>query len=162
MSREFVIESGIEPQLYILCTFVEDKISQMQFVWYEPQIKKISPTEKEQQTLNLIKRYLNTPTGLNTIEFDEYGTPFQKQVWQQLREIPEGETKSYGEIAQSIGSGARAVANACRKNPLVIITPCHRVVSANGLGGYMGSVDGKNIEIKRWLLKHEGNHSYHV
>ena len=84
------------------------------------------------------------------------GTLFQKSVWHELTKIPIGQTRTYGEIANKLNSSARAVGNACRKNPIQIIIPCHRVVSAKGLGGYAGKTEGKQIKIKRWLLSHEG------
>ncbi len=83
------------------------------------------------------------------------GTPFQRRVWQALVSIPSGETSTYGAIAQRLASSPRAVGNACRSNPLPVIVPCHRVVSASGLGGYAGHTSGRNMSIKRWLLAHE-------
>lgn len=83
------------------------------------------------------------------------GTPFQRRVWQAISAIPCGRVLTYGEIAQQIGSGPRAVANACGANNLPLVIPCHRVVAKNGLGGFMqGNKDG--LKIKKWLLKHEG------
>ncbi len=83
------------------------------------------------------------------------GTPFQRRVWQAISAISCGRVLTYGEIAAQIGSGPRAVANACGANHLPLIIPCHRVVAKNGLGGYMqGSKEG--LKIKAWLLKHEG------
>ncbi len=86
-----------------------------------------------------------------------HGTAFQHRVWQLLQQIPAGETRRYGELAAELGSSARAVARACRANPLAILIPCHRVVAASGLGGYMGQRDGPAVAIKRWLLHHEGH-----
>lgn len=91
--------------------------------------------------------YIKPPTG----------TPFQRRVWRQLQRIPPGQTRSYGEIARLLHSSARAVAGACRANPLPILIPCHRVVAAHGLGGYMGQTGGAGVAIKRWLLHHEGH-----
>lgn len=74
------------------------------------------------------------------------GTPFQKQVWEELRKIPFGETRSYSAIAACIGrpSAFRAVAQAIGANQLAIIVPCHRVINANGaLGGYAGGLARK-------------------
>jgi methylated-DNA-[protein]-cysteine S-methyltransferase len=84
------------------------------------------------------------------------GTPFQRRVWQLLQQIPTGQTRRYGELATQLGSSAQAVAGACRANPLSILIPCHRVVAAGGLGGYMGQTEGEALEIKRWLLHYEG------
>ncbi len=83
------------------------------------------------------------------------GTDFQLRVWDQIRKIPFGETQTYGEIAKRIKSGPRAVGNACRRNNLLLIVPCHRVVSATGLGGFMGDADGILVRRKQWLLSHE-------
>ena len=84
------------------------------------------------------------------------GTEFQQRVWTALQSIPRGEVRTYGEIATQLGSGARAVGNACRRNPLSILVPCHRVVAAGGVGGYGGRTGGAVLERKRWLLHHEG------
>lgn len=82
------------------------------------------------------------------------GTAFQERVWAALTMIPHGETRSYGALAQQVGSGARAVGTACGLNPLPILIPCHRVLGAAGaLGGYSGE-DG--VETKRRLLRLEG------
>lgn len=80
-------------------------------------------------------------------------TSFTNKVWQQLMQIPYGHTASYGQIAANLGrkKGARAVGHACSINPVSIIVPCHRVISAQGtLTGYAGG-----LETKRWLLCHE-------
>lgn len=82
------------------------------------------------------------------------GTDFQRAVWRALRDIPCGETISYGELARRIGKPAavRAVGLANGANPVGVVTPCHRVIGASGaLTGY-----GGGMERKRWLLAHEG------
>ncbi len=87
------------------------------------------------------------------VPLDPAGTDFQHQAWRALREIPFGETVSYGEQAERMGdkNKARAVGAANGRNPISIIVPCHRVVGANGaLTGFAGG-----IEIKQWLLAHE-------
>ena len=83
------------------------------------------------------------------------GTDYQLKVWDQIRKISFGKTKTYGEIAKKIKSGPRAVGNACRRNQLLLLVPCHRVVSASGLGGFMGDHSGKLVQRKQWLLNHE-------
>ncbi len=86
-----------------------------------------------------------------------HGTDFQMRDWQALLAIPYGETRSYGEIAKTIGSpkGSRAVGMANRNNPVAIIVPCHRVIGSDGkLTGYAGK--NKALDIKAYLLKLEG------
>ncbi|WP_435225347.1 methylated-DNA--[protein]-cysteine S-methyltransferase [Streptomyces sp. Tue6028] len=81
-----------------------------------------------------------------TLELSLRGTPFQCSVWDQLRRIPYGETRSYGDLADALGSpgASRAVGLANGKNPIGIIVPCHRVVGADGsLTGYGGGLDRK-------------------
>lgn len=82
------------------------------------------------------------------------GTEFQMRVWNALCEIPYGQTMSYGEVAQHLGkpTAYRAVANACKSNPIGLIVPCHRVVGKNrDLVGFGGGVC-----LKQWFLQHEG------
>ena len=85
------------------------------------------------------------------------GTDFQIKVWNELNKIPSGETRTYKEIAKRLGKpkAARAVANACGKNPYPITIPCHRAIrSDGGLGGYSGE---GGVEKKRLLLENEQN-----
>jgi len=83
------------------------------------------------------------------------GTDFQKSVWWAIAQIPYGETRGYGALAQELGSAARAVGTAAGKNPLPVLVPCHRVVGKGGaLGGYSG---GEGITTKRRLLRLEGH-----
>ena len=82
-------------------------------------------------------------------------TTFQARVREALIAIPVGQVLSYAQLAAGLGSGARAVAMACRHNPLPVIVPCHRIVAKNTMGGYAGAISGKPVEIKRWLLEHE-------
>jgi methylated-DNA-[protein]-cysteine S-methyltransferase len=91
--------------------------------------------------------------ALDGLPVAESGTEFQRAVWRTLREIPCGETCSYGELARRIGNPAavRAVGLANGANPVGVIVPCHRVIGSNGsLTGY-----GGGVERKRWLLAHE-------
>jgi methylated-DNA-[protein]-cysteine S-methyltransferase len=85
------------------------------------------------------------------------GTDFRRRVWNALRTIPFGETRTYGEVAKEVRSIARAVGQANRHNPIPIVVPCHRVLAGHGIGGYAGaSADGEELARKRWLLRHEG------
>ena len=81
------------------------------------------------------------------------GTPFRKKVWQALRAVPYGQTRSYGKIAHAVDSAPRAVGGACGANPIAIIVPCHRIVGAGGwIGGFSG---GDGCATKNILLEHE-------
>lgn len=82
------------------------------------------------------------------LALDFVGTPFQRQVWAALLAIPYGETRSYGQIAEALGrpAAARAVGAANGRNPISIITPCHRLIGANGdLTGFAGGLDNKRF-----------------
>lgn len=109
-----------------------------------------------QQTLWQILEYLKTPQFMFDLPLNPHGTGFQQSVWHYLRSIPAGEVRTYGEVAAELGSSARAVGNACRRNPLPLVIPCHRVVSASGIGGFAGHIAGTQIDTKRQLLAHEG------
>ena len=87
------------------------------------------------------------------LPLDPEGTAFQKAVWTGLNAIPYGETRSYAALAAAIGrpGASRAVGAANGRNPLSIVTPCHRVIGANGtLTGFAGG-----LAVKQWLLAHE-------
>ena len=84
-----------------------------------------------------------------------YGTPFQHAVWNALRDIPYGETRSYEDIAVAIGNpkAVRAIGQANTRNPILLLVSCHRVINKNGtIGGF-----GCGVEIKKQLLQLEGN-----
>ena len=100
-------------------------------------------------------RYFTDPRHTFSIPLLLQGTPFQQRVWRALLNLPAGETVSYGALATQLATGARAVGNACRANPVPIIVPCHRIVACDGLGGYSGAIAGTQLGIKRWLLEHE-------
>jgi methylated-DNA-[protein]-cysteine S-methyltransferase len=105
-------------------------------------------------TETALKNILAGRAAKNLPPLDPAGTEFQKSVWNALRRISFGKTKSYGEIAQVIGKprAVRAVGGACGANPIPILVPCHRVLAANKkLGGFSGGLDWK-----RTLLAREG------
>ena len=86
------------------------------------------------------------------VPLDVRGSKFQKRVWGALRRIPRGRTRSYSDVAGSIGQprAARAVARACATNPVPVATPCHRVIEkSGGLGGYSGGVERKRALLER-------------
>lgn len=103
-----------------------------------------------------LEAYLDNPRFRFNVSLDLNGSPFQRRVWRALQQIPVGTVTTYGELARQLDSSARAVGGACRANPVPLFVPCHRVVSAEGLGGFSGESRGYPIETKRWLLVHEG------
>jgi len=102
-----------------------------------------------------LERYRVNPDTKFDLPLLIEGTEFQKQLWNALCEIPRGKTLTYGELAKRLGAEARAIGQACGDNRLPIVIPCHRVVAANGIGGFAHRTDGYLIEAKRWLLMHE-------
>jgi len=107
-----------------------------------------------QATIAALKQVLAGRSAKNFPPLALAGTKFQKSVWNALRKIARGQTKSYGEIARAIGrpKAVRAVGGACGANPIPVLVPCHRVLAANKkLGGFSGGLNWK-----RKLLTHEG------
>lgn len=101
-------------------------------------------------------RYLENPEARFSVPLKLNGTAHQQKVWQAMLSIPRGQTRSYGEIAAELKSCAQAVGQACGANPVPVIVPCHRIVAKSGLGGFAKHKSGTLLDIKRWLLAHEG------
>jgi methylated-DNA-[protein]-cysteine S-methyltransferase len=118
-----------------------------------PEKSPASPLLKE--AVNQLQAYFRNPRAHFELPLASSGSAFQQRVWQALRNIPPGSTSTYGELAKTIGSAPRAVGQACGSNPLPIIVPCHRVLSASGQGGFMHSRADGPLSIKHWLLAHE-------
>ncbi len=114
-------------------------------------------TPLERQVAGELTEYLAGKRSRFTFHVSPHGTSFERRCWEALQQIPYGETRTYGEIARTLGNphGARAVGSANHKNPIPLIIPCHRVVATGGgLGGY-----GGGLELKRRLLALEQAHS---
>ena len=133
---------------------VDQQIHRLDYLDASTRLRAASSTF-ERRVVQQLENYFEYPGTNFSVPFELAGTPFQQRVWQALTQIPAGETLTYGELATRLGSGARAVGNACRRNPVSIIVPCHRVVAASGIGGYSGSTSGPVLDRKRWLLDHE-------
>jgi methylated-DNA-[protein]-cysteine S-methyltransferase len=102
-----------------------------------------------------LERYREDPRARFDLPLLVEGTPFQRRLWDALCEIPRGKTLTYGELARRLDAEPRAVGQACGDNRLPIVIPCHRVVAANGIGGFAHATTGYLLEAKRWLLAHE-------
>ncbi len=103
-----------------------------------------------------LEAYYAHPGHVWKISLAPAGTLFRQSVWQFLLTIPSGQTRTYGEVARELASSPRAVGQAVGDNPIPIVIPCHRVLAAQGLGGFMHGTDGFPMQVKRWLLNHEG------
>lgn len=121
------------------------------------QVEKSSSNVFIQYVANQIGQYFQNPQASLDVPFAVKGTPFQRRVWRAIAAIPCGQTLTYGELADKVSSGPRAVANVCGANQVPLLIPCHRVVAKNGLGGFMqGKENG--LKVKQWLLHHESRH----
>ena len=130
----------------------EDGITSVTVLNSEEKVTDIISIELEDCVIQLNQYFEGTRKAFN-IKLNPTGTDFQKRVWKQLDQIPFGKTISYLELSKKLGDvkAIRAVANANGKNPLWIITPCHRVIGSDGsLTGYAGG-----LHRKQWLLDHE-------
>jgi methylated-DNA-[protein]-cysteine S-methyltransferase len=134
----------------------EDEITGIEFL--EPRAEIAPKSLLAKETVRQLRAWLKDPQHKFSLPLAPQGTPFQRKVWSAIATIPAGKTKQYGEIAAKIGTGPRAVGNACGANPYPVVVPCHRVVAANqGLGGFARQRGGFLLDVKRWLLAHEGS-----
>ncbi len=97
--------------------------------------------------------YCRNPHHRFQLPLKPIGSPYQQRVWNALLVIPVGRTLTYGDLAIQLQSSPRAIGQACKKNPLALFIPCHRVVGKHNQGGYMGREDA--LPYKTALLKHE-------
>ncbi|MBF0864932.1 MAG: methylated-DNA--[protein]-cysteine S-methyltransferase [Gluconobacter potus] len=88
---------------------------------------------------DLLERYFDGESvDFETLPYRPYGTPYRQKVWDALRRISYGQTRTYADIAAEVGGSPRSVGGAVGANPIPILIPCHRVVGRSGLGGYSG------------------------
>lgn len=110
-----------------------------------------------QAAVRQLRAYLKDSTFQFNLPLAPTGTAFQQRVWVGIAAIPAGQTRTYGALADTLKSSARAVGGACGANPFPVIVPCHRVIASDGsLGGFAGQRGGFLLDVKRWLLHHEG------
>jgi methylated-DNA-[protein]-cysteine S-methyltransferase len=152
---QYEMKSKVGP-LYLVAS--KDGLEGMHFNKQRvPLVKKLASSKPEEKILKnavgQVEEYFAGHRKQFDIAFNLAGTPFQKQVWQELFKIPFGKTVAYKDIAKKIKNpkAVRAVGSANGKNPVCIIIPCHRVIAADGsIGGYSGGLD-----IKKKLLRLE-------
>jgi len=132
----------------------DDEITAIEFL--EPRPEQAPSTPLAAEAVRQLHAYLNDPAFEFDLPLRSAGTAFQRRAWAEIATIPSGETHTYGQLAQNLGSAPRAVGQACGANPYPVVVPCHRVVATGGgLGGFARERGGFLIDVKRWLLQHE-------
>ncbi|MCX7827670.1 MAG: methylated-DNA--[protein]-cysteine S-methyltransferase [Thermanaerothrix sp.] len=137
----------------IMITAEGDAITEIKVIG-EQEAKDYYPSPLVRNAMDQLREYFEGARKVFHLKTAPRGTSFQRRVFNALAEIPYGLTRTYGDIASSIGSpmGARAVGRACAANPILIVIPCHRVLGRTGLGGF--SAPG-GLEAKMLLLNLE-------
>jgi methylated-DNA-[protein]-cysteine S-methyltransferase len=108
-----------------------------------------------QKAKRQLERYRENPDAAFDLPVVVEGSALERAVWDAMCAIPRGRTRTYGELARELGADARAIGQACGENRLPLVIPCHRIVAADGLGGFAHATSGYLLEVKRWLLMHE-------
>lgn len=143
---------GIETEL------VDGSLMISQICYLPPTVKlQRARTALAQEVEDQCKHYFTNPDFQFDLPMKPAGTLFQQKVWSEITKIMRGEVLTYGGIAKKIKSAPRAVGQACGSNRYPLIVPCHRIVSATGIGGFAHE-DGEGFHrsVKTWLLRHEG------
>ena len=146
------------PKMKVAVATRDDKVAGIRYL---PLLSESKAPENAlaERAVRQLERYREDPDAKFDLPLLIEGSEFQRRLWAALREIPRGRTLTYGELARKLGGedfeSARAVGQACGDNRLPIVIPCHRVVAADGIGGFSHTTEGFLIEAKRWLLMHE-------
>ena len=137
-----------------------ERVAGIRYLPLETQVKDPENALAERAARQL-ERYREDPDAKFDLPLLIEGTEFQRRVWDAMCTIPRGRTLTYGELARMLEGDTfdvpRAVGQACGDNKLPIVIPCHRVVAADGLGGFGHSTGGYLLEAKRWMLMHESS-----
>jgi methylated-DNA-[protein]-cysteine S-methyltransferase len=142
------------PKMKVAVRLCDERVSEIRYL--PPQVATQSPRSAlAEEAVRQLQRYRDDADTAFDLPLLVEGTDFQRRLWDALCEIPRGKTETYGELAKRLGAEPRAVGQACGDNRLPIVIPCHRVVAANGIGGFAHSTSGYLVEAKRWLLAHE-------
>jgi methylated-DNA-[protein]-cysteine S-methyltransferase len=144
------------PKMKVAVATRDDRVSGIRYL--PPATETKAPQNAlAERAARQLECYLQDPDAKFDLPLAIEGTEFQRRLWAALCEIPRGRTLTYGEMARKLGGEARAVGQACGDNRLPIVIPCHRVVAADGIGGFSHATGGYLIEAKRWLLMHESS-----
>ena len=148
------------PKMKVAVATREGRVTDIKYL--PPSTEALAPAnELAERAARQLERYREDPDAKFDLPLLIEGTEFQRLIWNALCEIPRGRTLTYGELARKLGGEGfdvpRAVGQACGDNKLPIVIPCHRVVAANGIGGFSHSAGGYLLEVKRWRLMHESS-----
>ena len=142
------------PQMKVALRTREERVAEICYL--PPSVATRAPANRlAERAARQLEAYRANPDTVFDLPLLIEGTEFQRRLWQALCEIPRGKTLTYGELAKRLGAEPRAIGQACGDNRLPIVIPCHRVVAANGIGGFAHATSGYLLEAKRWLLAHE-------
>ena len=142
------------PKMKVAVRTRDERVSEIRYL--PPQVAVQAPRNAlAERAARKLERYRDDADTQFDLPLLIEGSEFQRRLWDALCEIPRGRTLTYGEMAKRLGVDARAIGQACGDNRLPIVIPCHRVVAANGIGGFAHSTGGYLVEAKRWLLAHE-------
>ena len=144
------------PKMKVAVAVRDDRVVEIRYL--PPSAPRVAPRNAlAERAARQLERYRDDPDVKFDLPLLIEGTEFQRRLWEALCAIPRGRTLTYGALARSLGGEARAVGQACGDNRLPIVIPCHRVVAADGIGGFAHSTGGYLLEAKRWLLMHESS-----
>ena len=142
------------PRMKVAVTTRDGKVVGIRYLPLSaPSVSPPNPLAKKAK--EQLERYRDDPDTVFDLPLLVEGTPLQRGVWDAMCAIPRGKTRTYGELARELDADARAIGQCCGDNKLPIVIPCHRVVAADGIGGFSHTTEGYLIEVKRWLLAHE-------
>ena len=142
------------PMCRLGARFTGDALTRLDFLPADAELSSRIDTRARQVSVQL-EAYWQDPRHVFDLFYVPLGTPFQLRVWHALMRIPAGRPTTYGSLAGRLGTAPRAVGQACGANPLPILIPCHRVVAARGVGGFMHADSGMPLDVKIALLAHE-------
>ncbi|MGH8708231.1 MAG: methylated-DNA--[protein]-cysteine S-methyltransferase [Burkholderiales bacterium] len=142
------------PKMKVAVVAREERIAAIRYL--PPSAAELEPQNAlAARAARQLERYRDDADARFDLPLAIEGTPFQRSVWRAMCAIPRGQTRTYGELGRELGGEPRAIGQACGDNRLPIVIPCHRVVAAEGIGGFAHATGGYLIEAKRWLLLHE-------
>jgi len=142
------------PRMKVAVRTREDRVAEISYLPPQTPARSAGSALAERAARQL-EAYRDDPDTVFDLPLVIEGTEFQRRLWRALCEIPRGKTLTYGELAKRLGAEPRAIGQACGDNRLPIVIPCHRVVAADGIGGFAHATSGYLLEAKRWLLAHE-------